>query len=476
MSRDRMFLLLLFLSIVTPSLQSPVVLLNQTNAYTLYYDLSNRIECHNYTDLWGYPLIYVVDDFVMPLFNEIDVSRDCTAIVFNFTTIRLKVDTDPYSITTRLFYHDYVTGGPRATPFFSHSRCSPDKSCRWPLRLNVPMTTSIAISNGDMDVDGVTPFDLSMIPASETIWAGFYVSVPDHPSTSILRENSLFWMTLDNKTGSTPIKRLFYNDTLNNHYKYRDANNLHRNGFTQWTDASLVQPIIGIQTTTLNMAWTVSLLCNATNTSVLSPFQTLEPTSEPTQEPTVSPTMTPTEFPTTMTPTTEPPIIIDDNSTTKNNTVNETGLIEKYLRDRQTIIYAVVIAMLLSCFTCFAVCFCYKYYKYRKSTGKTSLAGFLGKHQDRDIEMGPVATSYSEYKEEQQQRNYSGDENDQPATHKRRPQAASTWTGKETYSHVSLSDQDEQTLLSEADDRGHLDQWLGKTVPNIGVIGKTKQI
>lgn len=446
-----------------------IVLVNQTNGYTLYYDLTNRIECHNYTDIWGYPLVTVADDFVIPVFMDLNMTSDCAGISFNFTTIRLKVDTDPYSITTRLFYHDSITNGPRNTPFFTRTQCSPDNTCRWPTRLNVPMTTTIMINNGDLADDKVTPFDLASLPQGQTLWASIYVSVPDHPSTSILRENSLFWMTLDNKSTSSPLQTVFYNETPNYHYKYIDVNNLHRNGFTSWTDATVVQPILGIYTNTFNMAWTVSIICNGSNLSILpiiepTPMPTSEPTtSTPTMAPTLAPSVAPTSVPTnTMVPT-------FDNETT---IINGTEWYEKYIKDKQAqvILYAalgtILIIVILSCL----VCLCMKYYRYRKkhNNGVTSLDKYLGEHKDRDIELGPISSSYSDFHREQ--------DGDQSQTLKKRNLPVKrTWTDKETFSTVSLSDQDEHDHLNNADEKGELGEWINNIVPlDVGVIDTKK--
>ncbi len=465
-----MIFLVMMMAVV--SSLSPIVIVNQTNGYTLYYDLSNKIECHNYTDIWGFPLVAVADDFVIPAFSNLDMKNDCLGLSFNFTTIRLKVDTDPYSITTRLFYHDEVTNGPRNTSFFKRTQCAPDNNtCRWSTRLNVPITTTISIYNGDMDDDNITVFDLSSLPQAQTIWASIYVSVPDHPSTSILRENNLFWMTLDNKSTSTPIQHQFYNETPNHNYKYIDVNNLHKNGFIKWTDATVVQPVLGIHTNTFNMAWTVSLLCNGTNITVLPIIQptaepTTEPTSEPTSMPTNAPTLQPTSAPTNPVIITTPAPTIIDNITDA-PTVNDTAWYENYLKDRQTqmIVYSVLgtffIIICLSCITCL----CLKYLRYRKRKdgyGLLNVDEFLGKAKDRDIELGPLSTSYSDYHDEKNQ----SIENDHSLKKRNLPPDSKSWTSKDTYSEVALSDHEEMPHDASATD------WVYNIIPtDVGVIG-----
>lgn len=450
-------------------------LLNQTNGYTLYFDLTNRLECHNYTDVWGYPLICVADDFVLPAFLGLDMTRVCNGLLFNFTTIRLKVDMDPNSITIRLFSHNTTSGTPTNSAFFTRTMCSPDNTCVWPSRLNVPAVTTIALNNGDLDDNGVTAFDLSKLPSGQTLWVSIYVSVPDHPSTSILRENSLYWMTLDNKSTSTPLQQRFYDGTPNYNYKYIDVNNFHRNNFTSWTDASIVQPVLGVYTTTFNMAWTVSLVCQSGTTFLLSFPPTLSPTespttmiptSVPTQAPSNGPTQSPTMIPTsepTSEPTNEPTVIVlTPNETVNSN--NETRWYDPYLQNQQIVMYTLAGLTLFLFSVCCCVCLCIKCYRYRKKTGRLSINAFLGKYKsDSEIEMGTIATSYSDFREEQRQ----NDQNYEQVAKKRNlPPKRQSWTSKETYTTVSLSDQDESLLLNDADNQGQLAHWVNDIMPS----------
>ena len=463
-------LLFLVLFVVLSNAETTYSLLNQSNGYTLYFDLTNRVECHNYTDFWGYPLICVADDFILPSFVNLDMSRDCTGLSLNFTTIRLKVDMDPLSITIRLFRHNTSNNGPSDTAFYTRTMCSPDGTCKWPTRLNTPAVTSITLNNGDPDDKGTSVFDLATLPTGETLWVSIYVSVPDHPSTTILKENSLYWMTLENKSTSMPLQKTFYDGTPNYNYKYIDVNNLHRSGFTSWTDASVVQPLLGVSTTTFNMAWTVSLLCQSGTTFLLS--------FPPTESPTVSPTtgapttLTPTLVP-TIAPTAEPTLEPTSEPTTASNDTsmgNETQWYEKYIREPtrdQIIIYGILgpTLFLFSLFCC--ACLCIKCYRYRKRGGPISINAFLGRYKsDSEIEVGPIVTTFSEYHHEKEE---DGPCVSYESVAKKRaniPPERRSYTSRETYTEVSLSDDhSENHVLCDADEKGQLANWINDIIP-----------
>ena len=487
------FLFGLLLVAFTTCQYTPLPLVNQTNGYTLYYDLTNRIECHNYTDIWGFPLVYVADDFLIPLYEQLDAYVDCIGVSFSFTTIRLKVDTDPYSIALRLFRHNASTNGPSDTPFYENTRCSPTGSCAWPTRLNVPLTTTIVINNGDSnDVNTSSPFDMTMLPLNETIWAAMYVTVPDHPSTSILRENSLFWMTLDNKSSSTPLQPLFYGSTPNYNYKYIDVNNLHRHGFTQWTDATQIQPILGISTTTYNMAWTVSLMCDANITNrALKPIvvpteaPTAEPTSVPTtQRPTPSPTNEadpPSDAPTGV-PTTTDTVPIDTNQSRYNDTTAWYERLKQEAR-KQTILYATIGTILLCCCLCTLGCICIKWRAYRKKHGPVSVAQYLSRYRsngggtdtetDTEIEMNPL-TTFSEYQDEREADNQPqvDDYSSKIVTRRQVPDTKrQSWTDR-VFTEVSLEGDTQQG----GDNEQQFNNYIMEIAPNnIGVIDASKK-
>ena len=129
--------------------------------------------------------------------------------------------------------------------------------------------------------------------------------------------------------------------------------------------------------------------------------------------------------------------------------------------------------------TCCVVCVCVKWNKYRKQHGITSIKDFLNNHKDRDIEMGPIATSYSEFRKDQKETSTTDldDDDDENNTLSKRstnkpPQRAS-WTSKDSYSQISLSDQDEHHLLDGADEKGQLADWINNTIPPVfSVIDK----
>ena len=370
----------------------PITILNQSNVYELFYDLTNKIQCDNYTDYWGFPVFQAADDFVLPAWTGLPtvhhVSADCAALNFTFTTVRSYQDQDPASITLQLFYDNQTA--PRSDAFFTRTFCAPGTTttpmanCAWPRKINIPINITLALANGDVADDGVTVFDLnnaSLLPVGRRLWVSFYATVPEHKARNLLRSNSLYWMTLNAKNGSSPLVDPFPTNAVPNaHYHYRDTLNMDKINATDWVDATYYQlQKPGLFTTTYNMAFAVSLHC-----LYIPPVETLPPsTGRPTWSPVPvvvvvvvvvnTTTGTPTSVPTTTTTTTTlaptsgapadvttQPITDGPTPPPTTNTTNTTVLppwMVGYLAQKQTqlIIYSVIGTLLLIILCCFVL-------------------------------------------------------------------------------------------------------------------------
>ena len=155
-------------------------------------------------------------------------------------------------------------------------------------------------------------------------------------------------------------------------------------------------------------------------------------------------------------------IVLTPNETVNSN--NETRWYDPYLQNQQIVMYTLAGLTLFLFSVCCCVCLCIKCYRYRKKTGRLSINAFLGKYKsDSEIEMGTIATSYSDFREEQRQ----NDQNYEQVAKKRNlPPKRQSWTSKETYTTVSLSDQDESLLLNDADNQGQLAHWVNDIMPS----------
>jgi hypothetical protein len=172
--------------------------------------------------------------------------------------------------------------------------------------ISLPWQTEIILQLNELGDDSVTRFNFTnstFLPSEEVFWVSFYCTVSQHLN-SIFRINSLYWVTLNNLTGSTPVEPRLLGLTENHDFLFRDSMDLLRYGFTNWTTASLVEPIMRIEPTTNNLAWRLSLTCEVST----------QPTAAPT-------TAAPTLPPQSEEPTTSP---IDPNPSPLNNTWNIT--------------------------------------------------------------------------------------------------------------------------------------------------------
>lgn len=254
--------------------------------------------CQNITDKYRFPLLQAADDAVQPTItylesqNVLNGVRDCDAMIFSFMTIRTKNDLNPTSITIELYRHNMTTTKP-GTLFYKKTLPWPTNNYRWQSDyIAIPWRSVIILQLNELGDDGHTRFNFhndSFLPGGETFWFSFYVAVSQHLN-SAFRMNSMYWVTLNNETGSTPVV-LLPGETKNHDFVFRDVVDLLHYNFVEWTTATLVEPVMEITPTTHNLAWTLELSC--------------EVSTRPTSAPTSSPTDTPTSL--TLEPTTAAP-------------------------------------------------------------------------------------------------------------------------------------------------------------------------
>lgn len=274
--------------------QQAYVVLNQTNVAQRYPLAPNRVQCQNVTDKAGPPLLVAADDVVLSVPSD---AQDCDAVLFSFTTVRTRQDLNPSSITLQLLRHNATSGGP-SDAFFQITRQWPDNNAHWQFdAMGVPQQTDLLLQRGDLsDLAGATPkrFDLhdaQLLPPGATVWVAVWATVPLHLVLAGYRANGFYWATLTNDTSSSPVS------AGNKPFWYKDTTDLLGYGWRQWTPAQQVEPWLGIQQATQQLAWRVSLRC------VVAP-----PTSAPTPAPTPAPTLAPIVEPSPQPTTSSPPV------------------------------------------------------------------------------------------------------------------------------------------------------------------------
>jgi hypothetical protein len=299
-----MLFLIFFISLIYTKIQQqqeeeepldrPITLwvLNHTNAYTLYPNTANKVMCQKIMDRLDHPLIIATDDVILP-HQETWLTqwgiKNCSSATFSFTTIRTRNDLNPYNITLQLMRHDDLENRPGEI-FFVKTLAWPTNNIRWLYDIiGIPSQNDITLEHGELADDGTTRFDLTdpdFLRPGTRMWVAFYVSLPWHMGQS-LRTNSMYWVTLADTLGSSPIQS-FPTGTLNRHFYYKDAYDLEKFGFRNWTDATIVSPYIGITPSTNQLAWSLSLQCTGVPpqpTIVPPPVTTTSPTlSEPPTE------------------------------------------------------------------------------------------------------------------------------------------------------------------------------------------------
>lgn len=347
-------LLLIFVVIVVADVSRNITVLNQTNAYERYPNLINRIMCQNITDKYRSPLLVAADDVVIPPFsyfqslNILRGIRDCSAMQFGFTTIRTKNDLNPKSITLELMRHDDASQSP-GTTFFKKTFPWPSNNIDWLHDyIAMPWQSMIVLHLNELGDDGVTRFnfhDPDFFPA-QRVWFSFYATVSQHINSQF-RMNSMYWVTLNNHTGTVSTRAS--SDEKNYDFMFRDPADLLHYNFVNWTQARLIEPVMRIEPTTNNLAWTLSFTC-AVSTQ-------------------------PTHAPTTPTPTLAPTILI-----TPAPTRNDSNLTQH--RDYDPVHLAIGIALPLTLISCCIIVWCcclYRRMKQRRAqtTKKTNIKNLL---------------------------------------------------------------------------------------------------
>lgn len=295
-----MLFLIFFISLIYSKIQQqeqldrPITLwaLNHTNAYTLYPNTANKVMCQKIMDRLDHPLIIAADDVILPV-QEVWLTRwgikNCSSATFSFTTIRTRNDLNPYNITLQLMRHDEKENRP-GDIFFVKTLAWPTNNVRWLYDIiGIPSQNDITLQHGELADDDTTRFDLAnpdFLRLGTRMWVAFYVSLPWHMGQS-LRTNSMYWVTLADTIGSSPIQSFPGDNTVNHHFFYKDAYDLEKFGFRNWTDATIVSPYIGITPSTNQLAWSLSLQCTGvppSPTILPPPVMTTPPTKSPTEE------------------------------------------------------------------------------------------------------------------------------------------------------------------------------------------------
>lgn len=238
----------------------PIYVINQPNGST---NVQNRLSCYQFTDPTmptPNPILQGADDFTLT-----EDLANYSGLVFSFTTVRYKNSaTEPKGVVISLMYNNDQLDAPGVV-FFQKTIYS----FSWnDSMLGLATNLNISIMNGDVSsLDNRTQFNLNnaaLIPPLKRLWVSFYAIGDRNYIVSPRSENNLYWLTTrDQETSSFlgPSQMYFY----------IDSSNLLRKGFLSWTNATVVEIKKGMNSTTLNMAWTLLLYTNGTkNTDFFS--------------------------------------------------------------------------------------------------------------------------------------------------------------------------------------------------------------
>lgn len=315
----------------------------------------NRLISQHFTDVDLEAYIKGADDILIP--SNLAGPLNCSSLVITFVMVRVKHDENPQSVTVQFFYDDDdLAGGGGGKPgilFYSHQFYG----MVWDnITQNRLFNMTFIFKNGDVsDYDG-TVFNLSnttLLPPNKRIWISFYATGPRDFSFAGFEENCLYWATYDN---DRPNTWLYANNTTRNRpYHFIDLNNTMREGLQQWTPANIAEPLIGLNSLSLNLAWSVEFGCYDQTTE--SP--TTRPTSTPTS--TLAPTTTTT---TPLAPTEEEIHNVTPVIPTEAHTINYTIFIDI---DQKSMIIGILVPLSLMSLLCLCCCFCYRCYRRKKA-------------------------------------------------------------------------------------------------------------
>lgn len=321
----------------------------------------NRVICQHFTDPDLEAYIKASDDIIIS--TDLASSLNCSSMDITFVMVRSRHDENPQSVTVQFLYDvtNPITGNDTGKPgsvFYSRAFYG----MVWDnISIGSIFNMTFHLKNGDISDDGLTVFSLSdrnLFPPGRRIWVSFFATGPRDFSFAGFEENCLFWATEENERPNTYLSD---NQTRNRPYYFIDLNNTMRENLQNWSPANIAEPLIGVNSISLNLAWSVELICHD--------LQTESPTSSPTMTPTT--TMSPSNAPTI--PTFSPIdddndsiIIIDDNNT-RSPTSNYTIFQDL---DRNSLIIGILVPIGLFALCGLCCCFCYRRWKRQRDEKK----------------------------------------------------------------------------------------------------------
>jgi hypothetical protein len=297
-----MLFTLLFGGVGASGVPVTITVLNQTNAAERWPNLANCVRCQNITDAVMSPLVLAADDAVQPplaFFQARGVARgveDCYALTVAFSAIRHQSSHPPLSITLQFMRDDAAHGNTPGTLFYQKTVPWATNDYMWQKDyVGMPWTYEFSLQYNELGDDGRTRFDFrssTFLPPAQRFWFAFFCTVKQEISTSF-RFNSMYWVTLNAATNSTPLSPLLYGQQ-NLNFLYRDQSNFFQQQWVNWTAATIVEPFFRIAPTTNNLAWRLTYTCLGVPTAAPLTITTSAPTGLiPTGTPTT--TFTPTE-------------------------------------------------------------------------------------------------------------------------------------------------------------------------------------
>jgi len=318
----------------------------------------NRVICQHFTDPDLEADIKAADDIIIS--PALASSLNCSSMDITFVMVRSRHDESPQSVTVQFLYDvtNPITGNDTGKPgnvFYSRVFYG----MVWDnISIGRNFNMTFHFKNGDVSDDGLTIFDLAntnLFPPGRRIWISFFATGPRDFSFAGFEENCLFWSTEDN---DRPDAYLSDNQTRNRPYYFIDVNNTMRENLQNWSPANVAEPLIGVNSLSLNLAWSVELVCHDLVTESPTSAPTLIPTKSPSQAPTTSAPTIPT-----FSPTENNTMIIETDSPNSNYTIFQD-------LDRNSLIAGILIPIAFLLLCCLCCCFCYRRWKRKREEAK----------------------------------------------------------------------------------------------------------
>lgn len=209
----------------------------------------NKLISQHFTDLNLNARLRAADDFALPFDMT---TQNCSAIEVNMKLLRYKHNENPSFLTIHLFSNNVIDNKPGQLIFSQNIN-----NTVWDDSLvQKVFDFKFRLNRGQISAhDGKTVFDLEnpqFVHPGQRLWLSLFATGTRNYSFSGYEENCLFWVTHENSSVMTSDNRQYY---------FIDEKNIMGLNLFNWSPASKVESLLGLNSVSLNLAWSVDLLC-----------------------------------------------------------------------------------------------------------------------------------------------------------------------------------------------------------------------